>query len=115
MDRRRHLYYALLLTGYFGIMVLLLAWYGWLSPPQVLQPALVIVLLALPLFTALRGLLHARLYTVKWSLFLALFYMAHGLIEAWSLQQMRWLGITEVILALCWLIGGIFLVRASRS
>ena len=114
MNKQQCLYYAITLLGYFGIMLLLLIWYGWLSPPKLLQPGIVIVLLTLPLFTALRGLLHARKYTITWSLFLALFYMSHGMVEAWSMDHARWLPLTEIALSLCWLSGGILFVRASR-
>lgn len=113
MSKHQRIYYTITLLGYFGIMLLLLAWYGWLSPPGLLQPAVVIVLLTLPLFAALRGILHARRYTITWSLFLALFYMSHGIVETWSMDQARWLPLTEIVLSLCWLSGGILFVRAS--
>ncbi len=106
-------WYALTLTGYFGIMALLPVWLGWFKPPGLLTPPAAIVLLALPLFFALRGLLHARRYTVAWSLFLSLFYFAHGIIEAWSEPVGRWGALLEVLLSLCWLIGGIAWIRGT--
>jgi uncharacterized membrane protein len=107
--------YALLLGGYFGIMLLLPLWYGWLSPPQLVPPRLALVLLGLPLFAPLRGLLHARRYTVGWSLFLSLLYLAHGCMEAWSNADARWLALTETALALCWVTGGITYLRTTRA
>ncbi len=83
---KTRLCYALTLLGYLGIMVLLIAWYGWLAPPQVFSAPVVILTLGLPLFLVLRGLLHGRPRAVAWSLFLSLFYFTHGIVEAYSNQ-----------------------------
>jgi uncharacterized membrane protein len=112
---KARLFYALTLFGYFGIMPLLLAWYGWLAPPGTVSAQFALVTLGLPLFTPLRGLLHAQRYTVAWSLFLCLLYFTHGIVEAYSDTEARWLALTEVALSLCWLVGGIGFIRASRS
>ncbi len=107
--------YRLLLGGYFGIMLLLPLWYGWLAPSQLISPQLALLLLGLPLFAPLRGLLHGRRYTVGWSLFLSLLYLTHGCMEAWSNPAARWLALSEVALALCWLAGGIGYIRGTRT
>ena len=111
---KTRLCYALTLLGYLGIMVLLVAWYGWLAPPQVFSPPVVILTLGLPLFLVLRGLLHGRPRAVAWSLFLSLFYFTHGIVEAYSNSAARWLALTEVALALCWIIGGILYIRTAK-
>ncbi len=105
--------YALTLFGYFGIMLLLPIWYGWLAPPSVMSPRVALIALGLPLFAPLRGLLHARSYTVAWSLFLSVIYFTHGIVEAYSDSTARWLALTEVALSLCWLVGGILFIRAQ--
>jgi uncharacterized membrane protein len=108
------LLYSLTLAGYFGILLLLPVWYGWLAPPGLLPPRLALLVLGLPLFFPLRGLLHARRYTVAWSLFLSLLYFTHGCMEAWSNNDARWLALTEVGLALLWLTGGIAWLRTTN-
>ena len=113
MTSRARLLYALTLFGYFGIMVLLPVWIGWFKPPGLLIPPVAIMLLALPLFFALRGMLHARRYTIAWSLFLSLLYFTHGIIEAWSEPVARWGALAEVFLSICWLAGGIAWIRAT--
>ncbi len=110
---RTRLFFVVTLCGYFGIMVLLLLWYGWLAPPQLISAPFALLLLGLPLFAPLRGLLHARRYTVAWSLFLSLLYLTHGIVEAWSNPAALWPALAEVVLALCWLGGGIMFIRAS--
>jgi uncharacterized membrane protein len=106
--------YGLLLAGYFGIMLLLPVWYGWLAPPQLISAQLALLLLGLPLFMVLRGLLHVRRYTVAWSLFLSMLYFTHGAMEAWSNAAVRGLALLEVVLALAWLCGGILYLRSSN-
>ncbi len=113
MSSRTQLYYALTLFGYFGIMALLPVWIGWFKPPGLLIPPVAIGVLALPLFFALRGMLHARRYTIAWSLFLSLFYFTHGVIEAWSEPVARWGALTEIILSIFWLVSGIAWIRAT--
>jgi uncharacterized membrane protein len=115
MTTQARLFYALTLFGYFGIMLLLPVWYGWLAPPSRLPPQLALLALGLPLFAPLRGLLHARSYTVAWSLYLCLIYFTHGIVEAYSEAAARGLALTEVALSLCWLVGGIAFIRASSS
>jgi len=112
---KARLFYILTLSGYFGIMALLLAWYGWLAPPGTVPAQLALLALGLPLFAPLRGLLHARRYTVAWSLFLCLLYFTHGIVEAYSDAEARWLALTEVALSLCWLAGGIGFIRTSKA
>jgi len=111
---KARLFYALLLFGYFGIMLLLPVWYGWLEPPVMLPPKVALLMLGLPLFAPLRGLLHARSYTVAWSLFLSLVYFTHGVVEAYSKTGTHWPAITEVTLSVCWLIGGILFIRTQK-
>ena len=108
------LFYALALFGYFGIMLLLPVWYGWLAPPSTLSPRVALIVLGLPLFAPLRGLLHARSYTMAWSLFLSVIYFTHGVIEAYSNTGVaRGLALTEVALSLFWLVGGILFIRTQ--
>lgn len=103
-----------MLVGYFGIMLLLPLWYGWLAPGGILPPRLALLVLGLPLFAPLYGLLHARRYTVAWSLFLSLLYFTHGSMEAWSNADARWLAVTEVLLSLLWFVAGIAWLRTTN-
>ncbi|WJW76067.1 DUF2069 domain-containing protein [Thiohalobacter sp. IOR34] len=113
MNRRRAAL-AAVLSGELGILALLVLWYGWLSPSPRLPAAFVLLLLGGPLLLPLRGLLHGRRYTVKWSLFLALGYFTHGVLEAYSTPADRWLALLEIGLSLLWFVGGIRYVRDTR-
>ncbi|HUT40185.1 MAG TPA: DUF2069 domain-containing protein [Gammaproteobacteria bacterium] len=109
------LLYALTLTGYFGTFALLLAWYAWLAPSTHLPVALVLLVLVTPLLFPLRGLLHARRYTIAWSCFLALLYFTHGVIEAWHSAGTRPLGLLEIVLTTAWFVGGIAYIKTGKQ
>lgn len=103
--------YTLALIGYFGLFTLLLAWNIWLAPPQVLPVALVLLVAIGPLLFPLRGLLHERPYTFGWTSLLALAYLAHGSVEAYSNPPERGLALAEVALSLLLYVGAVWFAR----
>lgn len=65
-----------------ALTVLCLAWELWLAP---LRPnGSWLALKALPLLVPLRGVVHGRPYTYRWSMLLILVYFAEGVVRAWS-------------------------------
>lgn len=98
------------LTGYFGLIVLLLAWQLRLSP-STLPAGLVLLVLIGPLLLPLRGLLQGRPKSHFWASLLALLYLLHGAGEAFATPQDRPLAIMEITLALCLYIGALSYVR----
>lgn len=105
--------YILALSGYFGLFTLLIAWLGWLSPPQALPKSLVMVLFIGPLLLPLRGLLHARHRTFVWTTLLALLYMLHGVVEAYSTPQDRLLAMAEIGFSLMLYLGAFIHARIT--
>ncbi len=104
----------LALGGYLGTFALLVLWYAWLSPSTHFPISLVLIALCTPLLFPLRGMLHGRPYTYGWSLFLALGYFTHGVVEAFSTPADRWFGLLEVVLTIAWFVGGILFIRAGK-
>ncbi len=104
---------VLTLLGYFSTFFLLLAWYGFLSPSAHLSTLFILLLLCTPLLLPLRGLLRGDTYTYGWSLFLALGYFIHGVLEAFSTPTDRVYGALEILFTLCWFLGGIAFIRSS--
>jgi uncharacterized membrane protein len=107
--------YALTLCGYFATLVLLTAWYGWLVPAIHFPTALVLLVLVIPLLFPLRGLLHGRKYTFAWSCFLALFYFTHGVMEAYSDDITRPLGLLEITFSSLWFLGALAYIKSQRG
>lgn len=112
---RSRLWQGLALAGYFGTFILIVIWYGWLSPPERLPAYIALLALGTPLLLPLRGLLHGRPYTYAWSLFLATAYLAHALIEGYSTPADRWLAGLELLLVILWFVGATMYVRSEGS
>ena len=100
----------LALCGYFGLLLLLPLWYGWLSPSQ-LSLGLVLGFLLVPLLFPLRGLVQGRPYTYAWASFLALFYLIHAVVELYSSPQDRYLALLELLLSLAFYVGCVIYAR----
>ncbi len=103
--------YLVAMTGYFGLLGLILLWNTWLSPPQHFPISLVVLVAAGPLLVPLRGLLHGRPYTFAWTSFLVLLYFIHGTIEAYSNAEDRPWAMLEILFSLMLYFGAIFFAR----
>ena len=96
------------LIGYFGLLILLLNWFSWISPPHQVPRALILIVLVVPLMFPLRGLLHGKTYTHAWTSFLSLFYFAIGVDIAYTVPADRWLAIAMTTFSLLLFAGSIF-------
>ncbi len=82
-----------------ALILLCLAWELWLAPLHPGGSAL--VLKALPLLAPLRGILHGRLYTYRWSSLMIWLYFTEGCMRAMTEPApARLLASAEVVLAL---------------
>lgn len=96
-----------------ALIALVLAWELWLAPVR--PGGSWLVLKTLPLLAPLFGLLHGRRSTFQWTSFLALAYLAEGIVRAWAEPDpVRRLAIVEIVLALVLFTCAIFGARAAR-
>ena len=102
------------LGGYYGLLILLLNWYTWYSPPTQVPRALLIIVLLGPLLIPMRGLLHARPYTHAWASFLALPYFALGVDIIYTSEVDRWLGAAQVGFSVLMFFGCVYFPRYAR-
>lgn len=110
MDKIR-LTYSIATGAYFGLIGLLLLWLTWLSPPSSVPISVALFLMLVPLLFPLRGILYGRPYTFAWASFLSLFYFTHGVVEAYSNPDARWLALLEVVLSVAFYTGSILYAR----
>jgi len=103
--------YAITLAGYFGLLLLIVLWNGWLSPPERFPRALAILFLAGPLLFPLRGLLHGRPYTYAWASYVALVYLIFGLVSVIANPAERALALVQVVCSLAMYVGAILFAR----
>ena len=100
------------LTGYFGLIALLFAWQLWLSPPK-LPVGFVLLFLVGPLLFPLRGIVAGRPKSHFWASLLALFYIVHGIGEAYAVGPDRPLAIIEIVLSITLYVGALMYVRCK--
>src|SRR5690606_27949730 len=83
-----------------GLLVLQLAWHGWLHPPRAVPPWLLAAVVALPLLLVLPGVLRLRVRALFWAGLASLLYFCHGVAELWSAPAARVPALAEITLAL---------------
>jgi uncharacterized membrane protein len=105
---------GLTLAGFLGLFFTLLAFTGWIAPPERIPRALVLALLLFPLLFPLRGLLHGRVSTHAWSSLLALPYLVLGILWLPGGPVARLQGALVVLLSLAWFAGALLHVRGAR-
>lgn len=100
----------------FAIAALQLFWHGWLFPPAVLPLTIVLSLAVGPLLIAgLLGLQNGGRGLLVGGIF-CLFYLSHGVMEAWAAPAERPLALTEAVLAFAVLMGlGVAALAAKRE
>jgi uncharacterized membrane protein len=100
----------LTLAGYFGLMILIFCWHIWLGQTPAEQKSMLLLIQLGPLMLPLRGLLHGKLYTHAWSMYLALFYFVIGIWYAGA-EHSRVFGVLFSCLSLVFFIGTVFYTR----
>jgi len=110
MTRQLHLAACISLIA---LILLCLAWEGWLAP---LRPSgSLLILKAVPLLLPLTGVLRGKIYTYQWACMFILLYFTEGAVRAWSDGGLSGkLALVEVTLSLIFFLAAIFYVRASR-
>ena len=80
-----------------ALIMVCLAWEGWLAP---LKPqGSLLILKALPLLLPLFGIFYGRRYTYQWACMFILLYFTEGVVRAWADQGLSaHLAMVEVIL-----------------
>ena len=94
------------------LILLCLAWEGWLAP---LRPGgSLLILKAVPLLLPLMGVLQGRRYTYQWASMFILIYFTEGAVRAWSDQGLAGhLGLLEAALTLAFFGSSIFYARLA--
>lgn len=104
---------SLAAASLIGLIFLCLAWELWLAP---LRPGgSWLVLKTLPLLFPLRGILHGRVYTYRWSTLLIWIYFAEGAMRAFTEGGLSsWLAATEILLSLIFFVSAALFTRQGR-
>ncbi|HEX7388347.1 MAG TPA: DUF2069 domain-containing protein [Castellaniella sp.] len=107
--------HGLAVVSLLGLIVLCVGW-EWRWAP--LHPhGSLMVLKAVPLLFAVRGVLKGSLYTMQWVSMLSLLYLMEGVVRAWSdlSPVSAALAGLEIILSLGLYLGAILYVRPAKK
>ncbi|MFM8333471.1 MAG: DUF2069 domain-containing protein [Candidatus Methylumidiphilus sp.] len=91
-------------VGYFGLLILWLAWATAFAPPRHAPTSLVLAVATLPLLMPLRGMLYDRRNSFIGLGLLGLVYFIHGVVATTDPGQRVQAGL-EIVFSLC-LFGG---------
>ena len=115
MTTRTCIAYGCALTGYFGLLTLLLLWNTVIAPSSRFPVAMILIIVVMPLMMPLRGLLHGRPAACTWAAYLSLFYFVHGVVETAGGPQERLLAGIEIAASLLLFFGAVFYVRFFKT
>lgn len=102
------------LGALLSLLMLLIAWYGWLAPPALSFGPVLLILFLLPLLLPLTGMVKGRPRAFIGASLLALVYLSHGVMEAYGSPAERWLALVEVTLSLMLFAAGLTFARLRR-
>ncbi len=97
-----------------ALIVVCMAWEGWLAP---LKPqGSLLILKAVPLLLPLFGILKGRRYTYQWASMFILFYFTEGVVRAWADTGIASkLALIEILLSIIFFICAIFYAKLTRQ
>jgi uncharacterized membrane protein len=102
---------GLSLACYLGLILWVMAWIVFLGDVAREHISIWLLLFAGPLLLPLRGVLAGRDKALISAALVALLYLVHGGVVAWTEATQRWLGLIEAGLALVYLISASLFVR----
>lgn len=101
-------------SSLIALIMVCLAWEGWLAP---LKPGgSLLILKAVPLLLPLFGILNGRRYTYQWSSMFILLYFTEGTVRAWADHGVSaGLAMVELALTIVFFMCAIFYSRLTRA
>jgi len=100
----------LTLIGYFSLLFGLFAKHLLIEPPAEHLISIIILLQLGPLMFPLWGLLHGKLYTHAWSMYMAIFYFIIGVWYAGSSEDLL-IGLYVIFTSLMFFLGTVLYTR----
>jgi uncharacterized membrane protein len=99
-------------AAWLALIALCILWETWIAP---LRPGgSWLVVKALPLALALRGVLRGDAYTMQWALMLSLAYLLEGVVRMFDPAPVRTLAAIEIALAVVFFVAAIVYLRPMK-
>lgn len=101
----------LALSGYFGLMLWVVLWHGFISPSPHLSVTFMLILWLPWLLIPIKGMLKGNPYTHAWAVYMLMPYFLHAGVLLWVDEGERWLAIIELLLASTMFIGNMYYAK----
>ncbi len=119
MAPRTQLYLRLARVGYWGLWLLIPLWLLWLAPASYGEAnelsgnrLIGMLLLWLPLWLPMHGIIKGKAYTFAWANFIVMIYFLHSLTNLWVSSGMyQALALIELVLAIIMFVGCTYYAR----
>jgi len=98
------------LTGYFGLLTFIPIWHTLINPLDPKFMSITLLIQIGPLMFPLRGILHGKVYTHAWAMYLALFYFIIGVWYAGD-ESTRTFGVIFSLLSILFFTGTMMYTR----
>lgn len=98
------------LLGYFGLLSFIPVWHVLINPLDAKFMSITLLIQIGPLMFPLRGLLHGKVYTHAWAMYLALFYFIIGIWYAGD-ESTRIFGVIFSLLSILFFMGTMLFTR----
>jgi len=98
------------LLGYFGLLSFIPVWHVLINPLDAKFMSITLLIQIGPLMFPLRGLLHGKVYTHAWAMYLALFYFVIGIWYAGD-ESTRVFGVIFSLLSVLFFMGTMLFTR----
>lgn len=101
------------IASLIALIMLCLAWEGWLAPVR--PGGTLLVIKAAPLLLPLFGILRGKVYTYQWASMLILLYLTEGVMRGWSDHGLSaTLGMIEAGLSVVFFLSAVFYARLFK-
>lgn len=113
--KRKH-YYYLAVFSFFCLFSLLMLWHTILMPSDVFPKSLILIFAVGPLLLPFRGLLNGNPKSCVWMCYLSLFYLTHGIAEAYLNTAELIYALLEIVFSLLLCTGaGLFVFNMEKT
>lgn len=103
------------LAGYFSLLMVLMLNIVLIIPSKHFPVALVLITIAGPLLSPMRGLLNNNTYTYQWASLLSLVYFAHGISEISAYPEAWYAGAFEIFASILMYTGCVMYARVFKQ
>jgi len=103
------------LFSYVGLIITVVVWYFFISPPQHTYSLILTVTYVLVLLSPAVGLIKKSLGVYMWSSYIMLIYFGHATIELWASADEKIYALLELVLSSIYFVSATMCYRYAKQ